>query len=164
MCPSSTQNLSITCRAVELGPGILNPKICRRAAVPNPPQRPPSFPFTPPPCFTLLQKQPSPKRPADSPEFISKSAAQTAPQRASQDEGFLFLLFTISLLIMVQVRAAPGVPGTTTPSSSDLPGSGGRAWRLLAPAFLPWEPRPPDTWLHSLPVLLVGVRLLGGFP
>ncbi|OWK12590.1 CD52, partial [Cervus elaphus hippelaphus] len=77
--------------------------------------------------------QPSPKRPADSPEFTSKSCYRESRGEPSKMKGFLFLLFTISLLIMIQIQT--GVLGnrtTTITTSSKKPQSGSPAFGSLA--------------------------------
>ncbi|XP_070102638.1 CAMPATH-1 antigen isoform X2 [Equus przewalskii] len=63
------------------------------------------------PCL-VVQKQSSQKEPADSPAFISKSCCQESHQDPPKMKGFLFLLFTISLLVMIQIQT--GVLGNKT--------------------------------------------------
>lgn len=81
-----------------------------RRKLPSPPLGPPS---SPPPYLSclLVQKQPGSTWPADCPELISQSCygAQEGPRM----NGFLLLL-TVSLLVVVQVRAVPRAPAATT--------------------------------------------------
>ena len=149
MCPSSTPEP--VCHLPELwswGLASSIPRSVEEQQYPPHPRGPPSFPSTPPPCFTLLQKQPSPKRPADSPEFISKSCYRE-PRRASQNERLPLPSLhhqppdydSGKSSPLESLEAPPQAPQTS-------PSMGTKASRRLAP---------------SLPVLLVRVRLLEGF-
>uniref|UniRef100_A0A8C2NB09 CAMPATH-1 antigen n=1 Tax=Capra hircus TaxID=9925 RepID=A0A8C2NB09_CAPHI len=132
MCPSSTpEPVHHLPELWSWGLASSIPRSVEEQQYPPHPRGPPFFPFTPPPCFTLLQKQPSPKRPADSPEFISKSCCPDSRRELLRMKGFLFLLFTISLLIMVQIQT--GVLGSNrTFTTYKKPQSGSPAFSSLA--------------------------------
>lgn len=113
------------------GPSVLNPEICKGSN--TPPHRPSFLSLSP---RLSVQKQPSQKEPEDSPVLISKSCYQDPPKM----KGFYFLLFTISFLIMIQVRAAPS-PWHHCPRFTRPACIGGRDTDPWAPRLLPWEQR-----------------------
>uniref|UniRef100_A0ABI8AHL1 CAMPATH-1 antigen n=1 Tax=Felis catus TaxID=9685 RepID=A0ABI8AHL1_FELCA len=108
------QNPPSTGGLKNLGPGVLNPEFCKKEAAP-PPLGPPSsrfYPASPASWFKSSQA----KQPADNPAFISKSCYQESHQDSPKMKGFLFLLLTISLLVMIQIQT--GVLGNTTTAAT----------------------------------------------
>uniref|UniRef100_A0A8C6D113 CAMPATH-1 antigen n=1 Tax=Moschus moschiferus TaxID=68415 RepID=A0A8C6D113_MOSMO len=124
--PVPLQNVSVTCQSC--GAGAWHPQSQGSSTHPTPEAL---LPFPPPrlpalPAFKSSQAQ----RGLQTAQFISKSCYQESRREPPKMKGFLFLLFTISLLIMIQIQT--GVLGNRTVTTSKKLQNGSPAFGSLA--------------------------------